>query len=45
MFGEPGNAARQRSILLDAIDGLKTMNRPGETRELPYRWKGPQPGS
>lgn len=45
MFGEPGNATRQRRILLDALDALKTVTRPGEIRELPYRWKGPQPGS
>jgi len=44
MFGEPDNAARQRSILLDALDALKTMIRPGEIRELPYRWNGSQPG-
>jgi hypothetical protein len=39
MFGEPGNAGRQRQVILDALDALKTMTRPGEIRELPYRWK------
>jgi hypothetical protein len=41
MFGEPGNAQRQRRIVLDALEALKTMNVPGTIRELPYRWKQP----
>jgi len=39
MFGEPGNPVRQRRILLDLLDALKTMTIPGEIFELPYRWK------
>jgi len=39
MLGEPGNAARHRRIILDALDALKTMTEPGTVRELPYRWK------
>jgi hypothetical protein len=39
MFGEPGNVERQRQVILDALDALKTMTTPGEIRELPYRWK------
>ncbi len=41
MFGEPGNAYRQRRIVMDALDALKTMNSPGTVRELPYQWKRP----
>ena len=41
MFGEPGNAYRQRRIVMDALDALKTMNIPGTVRELPYQWKRP----
>jgi hypothetical protein len=43
MLGEPGNAKRQRRIILDALDALKTMRVPGTIRELPYRWKRPDP--
>ena len=41
MFGEPGNAGRQRRIILDALAALKTMTEPGTVKELPYRWKRP----
>jgi len=41
MFGEPGNAERQRRIILDALDALRTMTEPGTIQELPYRWKQP----
>jgi hypothetical protein len=43
MFGEPGNVARQRRIILDALSALKTMTEPGTIRELPYQWKRPDP--
>ena len=43
MFGEPLNAERQRRILMDALDALRTMTEPGTIRELPYRWKKPDP--
>jgi D-proline reductase (dithiol) PrdB len=43
MFGEPGNTTRHRRIILDALDALKTMNEPGTIKELPYRWKKPDP--
>lgn len=39
MLGEPGNAVRQRRIILDALEALKDMTVPGTVRELPYRWK------
>ena len=39
MFGEPGNAARQRQIVLDALEALRTMENPGTIRELPYAWR------
>ena len=41
MLGEPGNVKRQRRIILDAIEALKTMRVPGTIQELPYRWKQP----
>lgn len=43
MFGEPGNVKRQRRILLDALEALKTMTNPGTVLELPYQWKKPDP--
>jgi hypothetical protein len=43
MFGEPGNMKRHRRIILDALEALKTMTLPGSIRELPYRWKRPDP--
>jgi hypothetical protein len=41
MLGEPGNAERQRRIILDALEALKSMTVPGTVQELPYRWKQP----
>ena len=41
MFGEPGNVARQRRIILDGLDALQSMAVPGTVRELPYRWNRP----
>jgi hypothetical protein len=43
MFGEPHNVKRQRRILLDALQALKTMAEPGTIQELPYQWKRPNP--
>ena len=43
MLGEPGNERRQRLILLDALDALKTMTEAGTIKELPYKWKRPDP--
>jgi hypothetical protein len=42
MLGEPGNVRRQRRIILDALEALKTMSVPGTIQELPYRWKRPK---
>jgi transcriptional regulator with GAF, ATPase, and Fis domain len=39
MFGEPGHVERQRRIVLDALEALKSMDVPGSVRELPYQWK------
>jgi len=39
MFGEPGNVERQRRIVLDSLEALKTMDVPGTIRELPYQWR------
>ena len=43
MFGEPGNVNRQRRIVMDALEALKTMTAPGTIQELPYQWKRPDP--
>jgi hypothetical protein len=43
MFGEPGNAKRQRRIILDALSALKTMTEPGTIQTLPYRWNHTDP--
>jgi D-proline reductase (dithiol) PrdB len=39
MFGEPGNVERQRQIVKDALEALKTMTVPGTVLKLPYRWR------
>jgi hypothetical protein len=39
MFGEPGNAERQRRIVMDVLEALQTMVVPGTIRELPYQWR------
>jgi len=41
MFGEPGN--RQRRIIMDSLEALKTMTEPGTIKELPYQWRRPDP--
>jgi D-proline reductase (dithiol) PrdB len=43
MFGEPGNVQRHKRIILDGLQALQTMTEPGTIRELPYRWKQPDP--
>ena len=43
MFGEPGNVKRQKRIILDALDALRTMTEPGTVQKLPYQWKRPVP--
>lgn len=43
MLGEPGNVARQRRVILDALNALSVMTEPGTIQELPYRWKKPDP--
>ena len=41
MFGEPGNVERQRRIVMDMLEALRTMDVPGTIRELPYQWRRP----
>jgi len=41
MFGEPGNVKRQRRIIMDALEALRTMTEPGTIQQLPYQWKRP----
>lgn len=45
MFGEPGNASRQRRIVLDMLEALRAIQTPGEVIQLPYRWKRPDPAA
>ena len=39
MFGEPGNAARQRAVLEAALAAAGAVAEPGGQVELPYRWE------
>ncbi len=39
MFGEPGNADKQRKVLKDALEAAYAITEPGGTVELPYRWE------
>jgi hypothetical protein len=41
MFGEPGNAAKQRKVLEDTLAGFDTITTPGGKIDLPYRWEAP----
>jgi D-proline reductase (dithiol) PrdB len=43
MLGEPENKNRQRRIIMDALDALKTITEPGTVCELPYKWKRADP--
>ena len=43
MFGEPGNVKRQKRIIMDALEALRTMTEPGSVKRLPYKWKRPDP--
>ena len=45
MLGEPGNTARHRRIILDALEALQTMTEPGTIKELAYQWKRPDPAA
>jgi D-proline reductase (dithiol) PrdB len=38
-LGEPFNAAQQRVVLAEAFAALCGIQRPGEIRDLPYRWR------
>lgn len=39
IFGEPGAAAQQRTILRDALGAVTAVDAPGDIVTLPYRWK------
>lgn len=39
VFGEPGAAAQQRTVLVDALAALRYVHDPGSIVDLPYRWK------
>lgn len=36
--GPPHDKPLQRRIMLDALNALETIDRPGEIRPLPHRW-------
>jgi len=38
-FGEPGNAAQQRTVLRAAFKALEEITEPGTILDLPYRWR------
>lgn len=39
IFGEPGAAAQQRTVLRDALAAVESIDEPGGFVALPYRWK------
>lgn len=39
MLGEPGNRAKQQQVLRAALEALETVDTPGGSVELPYRWE------
>jgi hypothetical protein len=39
VFGEPRHAAQQRTILLDALRAMESIEEAGGFVALPYRWK------
>lgn len=39
MFGEPGNAAKQRDVLEAALAAAWAIAEPGGKVEVPYRWE------
>ncbi len=41
MFGEPGNQEKQRRVLADTLSALASLDRPGGSIDLPYRWEAP----
>lgn len=41
-LGEPGNAAQQQTLILDALQLLREAQEPGIIREPGYRWRREQ---
>jgi len=41
IFGEPGNADKQRKVLRDTLEAAYAITEPGGRVELPYRWEAP----
>jgi hypothetical protein len=41
MFGEPGNADKQRRVLRDSLEAAYAITAPGGRVELAYRWEAP----
>ncbi len=39
IFGEPGNAEKQRKVLKDVLEAAYSIMEPGGKVELPYRWE------
>jgi hypothetical protein len=39
MFGEPGNAPKQRAVLDAVLDAAWAIAEPGGRVELPFRWE------
>jgi hypothetical protein len=39
MFGEPGNAVKQRQVLEAVLEATTKIDEPGGNLELPFRWE------
>ncbi len=39
IFGEPGNAEKQRKVLMAVLEAAYSITEPGGKVELPYRWE------
>ena len=39
MLGEPGNRDKQQRVLTDTLRALASIDAPGGSVELPYRWE------
>jgi D-proline reductase (dithiol) PrdB len=38
-FGKPFNILQQKAVLINALDALHTINKPGEIIDIPLRWE------
>ncbi len=38
-LGEPFHVLQQRAVIMEALNALYTIKKPGEIIDLPFRWK------